>query len=415
MRRNTRFSALVLLAALLPAAGASAVALPTAVRVERASEFFSRYSIARLMELEGLYSSALVQYRRAESVEPGHCETRAAIARVLLSMRRLDEAREAALEAEERCPEDLEVVALRARIELADERPAVAESLLVALTERGDPPRRITVLLAGALVGQDRAEEAEALLAERAAEDSLAADIAFEHARTLLLLDRVDEALAELRRSHHLDPTNPSVAGLLSRLLLASGHTEEGVRLLERFLGSGASESEYIALARGYSELGRPERALEVLDEVTERDGMSEAVVNARASILFAAGDSTAAIGVYEQVLEENPESVPALNFVAYTLAEWGTRLDDALRYARKAVALEPDDPRILDTLGWVYYKLGRYEDAVRELERAIEAGAEDPVIFEHLADAYEHTGRVDEARAMRERARRTDDQEDPR
>jgi predicted Zn-dependent protease len=406
MRHNLGTALLVLFALLIPVSLWSAVALPTAVRVERASEFFSRYSIARLMELEGLYSSALVQYRRAESVEPGHCETRSAIARVLLAMKRLDEAREAALEAEERCPDDVEIIAVRASIELADGEAARAESLLAPALAREGAPRQLTILLAGALIGQGRVEEAEAVLSERARADSGAADIAFEHARSLLLLDRVEEAVSELERAHRLDPTNPSVAALLSRLLLASGRTEEGVTLLERIVGSGSPESEYLSLARGYSELGMTDRALETLDAAEEQEGVTEGSITARAAVLFAAGDSTAALGVYESVLEVNPESVTALNYVAYTLAEWGERLDTALEYAQRAVELEPDDPRILDTLGWVYYRMGRHEDALRELERAVSAGASDPVIFEHLASVQEKLGQLGAANEARERAR---------
>jgi predicted Zn-dependent protease len=415
MHRPPRLLSSVLLILLLTCATASAVALPTAVRVDRASEFFRRYSIARLMELEGLYSSALVQYRRAESVEPGHCETRAAVARVLLAMQRFEDARDAALEAEERCPGDVEITALRARIEMGAGAPAVAESLLSPTLEADDPPRQLVILLAGALVEQHRVGEAEALLAERARTDSLAADIAFEHARTLLLMDRVDEALSELRRAHRLDPTNPSVGGLLSRLLMASGLTEEGVSLMERFIGQSSSQSEFIALARGYSDLGRTERALELLDEVEDREGRTQDIITARASVLFAAGDSTEALGVYEEILEQNPDSVTALNFVAYTLAEWGTRLDDALDYAERAVALEPDDPRIRDTLGWVYFRLERYQDALRELELAVEAGASDPVIFEHLAEVHRRLGNADAAETALDRADRLRAGEDGR
>ena len=60
----------------------------------------------------------------------------------------------------------------------------------------------------------------------------------------------------------------------------------------------------------------------------------------------------------------------------------------------RKAVSLRPNDGYIVDSLGWAYFRLGRYEDAVRELERAIELKPEDPVINDHLGDAYWKVGR---------------------
>lgn len=401
----------VLLTAALLQGTAAGVAVPTAVQVERASEFYSRYSLARLMELEGLYSSALLQYQRAESIEPGHCETRTAVARVLLAMHRFDDAREAADEAAERCPDDLNITALRARIELSAGEPAVAETLLVPLMESGDAPREVAILLTAALIDQHRFEEAEALLAEQTLVDSLAPDLAFEHARTLLLLDRVDDAVAELRRAQRLDPMNRAVAGLLSRLLIATGESEEGVVLLERFFGEAPTEAEYITLARGHADIGNTRRALEILAEAVEARGESEGILTTRAAVLLAAGDSTAALGVYEGLIDRNPESVTALNYVAYTLAEWGERLDTALDYALRAAELAPRDPRVIDTLGWVYYKLGRYEDAGRELERAVAAGASDPIIFRHLAEALSRLGDDEGARRALERADQLEDE----
>jgi tetratricopeptide (TPR) repeat protein len=65
----------------------------------------------------------------------------------------------------------------------------------------------------------------------------------------------------------------------------------------------------------------------------------------------------------------------------------------------KRAVELAPRDGMIIDSLGWAYYKLGRYEDAVRELEKAVEQKSGDPVVNDHLGDAYWKVGRRLEAR----------------
>jgi Flp pilus assembly protein TadD len=70
-----------------------------------------------------------------------------------------------------------------------------------------------------------------------------------------------------------------------------------------------------------------------------------------------------------------------------------------------KAVALKPEDGFIVDSLGWVFYRLGRYNEAVTELERAIELRPQDPVINDHLGDAYWKVGRHHEARYQWQRA----------
>jgi tetratricopeptide (TPR) repeat protein len=72
--------------------------------------------------------------------------------------------------------------------------------------------------------------------------------------------------------------------------------------------------------------------------------------------------------------------------------------LDEGLKLLREAVQASPRDGHIIDSLGWAYYKLGRYDEAVRELERAIELLPGDPVINDHLGDAYYRVGRKLEA-----------------
>ena len=72
----------------------------------------------------------------------------------------------------------------------------------------------------------------------------------------------------------------------------------------------------------------------------------------------------------------------------------------------RRAVDLRPEDGYIVDSLGWAYYRLGRFEDAMRELERAIELKPSDPVINDHLGDVYWKVGRQLEARFQWNHAR---------
>ncbi len=83
------------------------------------------------------------------------------------------------------------------------------------------------------------------------------------------------------------------------------------------------------------------------------------------------------------------------LNYLGYMLADRGTRLDEALGYIRRAVALDPQNGAYLDSLGWAYYKMGNYELAEENLRRASERTADDPTIHDHLAELYQKTGRL--------------------
>jgi tetratricopeptide (TPR) repeat protein len=108
----------------------------------------------------------------------------------------------------------------------------------------------------------------------------------------------------------------------------------------------------------------------------------------------------------FKRALELFPDQPLVLNYLGYSWVDQGVNLDEAFQMLRKAVDLRPEDGYIVDSLGWAYYKLGKYDDAVRELERAIELKPADPVINDHLGDAYWKVGRKLEARFQWNHAR---------
>jgi tetratricopeptide (TPR) repeat protein len=112
--------------------------------------------------------------------------------------------------------------------------------------------------------------------------------------------------------------------------------------------------------------------------------------------------------------LELVPDTLPnakaqVLNYLAYSWVDMRRNIDEAFRMLQRAVELAPRDGMIIDSLGWAYYRLGRYEDAVRELERAVELKPGDPVINDHLGDAYWRVGRRLEARFQWDHAKASD------
>ncbi len=108
----------------------------------------------------------------------------------------------------------------------------------------------------------------------------------------------------------------------------------------------------------------------------------------------------------FRKALELNDNQPLVLNYLGYSLVDQGLKLDEALNMIKTAVDLRPTDGYIVDSLGWVYFRLGRYEDAVSELERAIELRPADPVINDHLGDAYWMVDRRNEARFQWNHAR---------
>lgn len=100
----------------------------------------------------------------------------------------------------------------------------------------------------------------------------------------------------------------------------------------------------------------------------------------------------------FKKALELYPEQPLVLNYLGYSWVDQGINLEEGEKLLRRAVELRPDDGYIIDSLGWVHYRLGRYEEAVRELERAVDIRPGDPVINDHLGDAYWRVGRKLEA-----------------
>lgn len=100
----------------------------------------------------------------------------------------------------------------------------------------------------------------------------------------------------------------------------------------------------------------------------------------------------------FRKALDLNPDQPQVLNYLGYSWVDMNINLDEGLEMIRKAVSIKPDDGYIVDSLGWAYYRLGQYEDAVTELERAAELRAGDPTINDHLGDAYWRVGRKLEA-----------------
>ena len=98
------------------------------------------------------------------------------------------------------------------------------------------------------------------------------------------------------------------------------------------------------------------------------------------------------------KALDLAPNQPQVLNYLGYSWVDKGLNLNRALDMIKKAVAASPNDGYIIDSLGWAYYRLGRFDDAVSQLEQAATLRPNDPEINDHLGDAYWKVGRRLEA-----------------
>jgi len=107
----------------------------------------------------------------------------------------------------------------------------------------------------------------------------------------------------------------------------------------------------------------------------------------------------------FRAALSLRPDQPQVLNYLGYSLVERGEKLDEALAMIETAASARPDNGAIIDSLGWVLFQLGQYEEAVIHLEQAASLAPVDPVINDHLGDALWAVGREIEAQFQWQRA----------
>ncbi len=100
-----------------------------------------------------------------------------------------------------------------------------------------------------------------------------------------------------------------------------------------------------------------------------------------------------------KKALELYPDQPHVLNYLGYSWVDQGLNLDEGVRMIKRSVEQRPDDGYIVDSLGWAWFRLGKYDDAVKQLEKAVELKPVDPTINDHLGDAYWRIGRTLEAK----------------
>ena len=100
-----------------------------------------------------------------------------------------------------------------------------------------------------------------------------------------------------------------------------------------------------------------------------------------------------------------DPQSAATLNYLGYMNADRGVKLDESLNFIKQAVTFDPNNGAYLDSLGWAYFKLGKYDLAEDNLNKAAVHMSYDPTVQEHLGDLYQKTGRLKLAAAHWDRA----------
>ncbi|MDA3896835.1 MAG: tetratricopeptide repeat protein, partial [Desulfobacteraceae bacterium] len=218
-------------------------------------------------------------------------------------------------------------------------------------------------------------------------------------------IDRCDENLQKIKNQPY---SQAVIYDLKGKLYLAQNH----ITLAEKSFKSAIISNPnylppYYSLAKIYFSEGREDKAIRQYENaIGSNAGTRQEMPNMMLGIIFSIKKQWDLAELhYRKALKINPDFVPAANNLAYLLADQDKNLDEALRLAQKAKKILPDDPRIQDTLGWIYVKLGFYEQAIHAFSDSIRHLPDNATLHYHLGMAYYKKGEARQAKAALEQA----------
>jgi tetratricopeptide (TPR) repeat protein len=259
-----------------------------------------------------------------------------------------------------------------------------------ALATRPDWPEA-TVLRARAMLADGRTEEALALL-DQQPEFRDDARLRLEYALLLLAAERPEEARLELELLLGEYQRLPGALRTLGFLEFQAGNMELAGRYFVELIGTGTYVSDASARAELLMRMERFDEALALYSRELDRYPGDEELLYARAFLYERMDRVEDALNELRALLEQNPDDPIALNAVGYTLADRTDRYEEAYGYIKRAYDEAPDNAAIVDSMGWVEYRMGNNEAAIGHLRRAWSM-SRDPEIAAHLGEVLWKSG----------------------
>jgi tetratricopeptide (TPR) repeat protein len=372
------------------------------------------YRLAQRLEARGDRKAAIGELRAVLEQEPDHLDARLDLARTLRRVGKLDEAVAQTRSAFDRAGQPMDIAEeLYWLLCEADDRQGAIDLLTLLDDDRSDADALATVAQFQRQLG--RTPEARVVASRIRPLDPDASVIAL--AETDLAEGLVDVALQAVLAIPDKSKRYLQARRVAAEALLKKSEPKRALELVAplRAIHPADLELAYIE-AFAHAEAGNAKKAKELASKL---EGDAIAIALLRARIADHIGDSAGAIAIIERALEGRPDHVGALNFVGYLLADLHgetvkigavtrgrkERLADAERYLARARDLQPGDPAILDSWGWLLHQQGRARDAVRALDRASRFAPREPEILVHLATAWAADGAPRTAAEVLDRA----------
>ena len=221
------------------------------------------------------------------------------------------------------------------------------------------------------------------------------------------------QATAAAKEAVQKLPNDRDLRMVLDAQLADTGQLDQAVADMRSMLKGGAEDRDvYVRLGIVYTRAKQWNDALQALAKAEEVSTKADD----KAYVLFLRGDLyqrqknfDAAEVEFKKVLSMTPPTDPqaaaTLNYLGYMNADRGVKLEESLNLIKQALTFEPNNPAYLDSVGWAYFKLGKYDLAEDNLNKAASHMGSDPTVQEHLGDLYQKTGRLKLAAAHWDRA----------
>jgi tetratricopeptide (TPR) repeat protein len=219
------------------------------------------------------------------------------------------------------------------------------------------------------------------------------------------------EALQAARAARQRFPEQTDFVLIEAQTLGELGRVDEGVALLRTLLkGSIEDFDKYLLISSLYLQSARASEAVTAAHKAlelapAERPDMMEAALITLSSAQERAGDPKGSEESLRRILARDPNNATALNNLGYFLVERNERLAEALQLIQRAVRANPTNSSFLDSLGWAYFKLGKFDEAERHLTEAARRNNTSATIQEHLGDLYQQRGKLEMARSAWQKA----------
>lgn len=354
--------------------------------------------MARLYQAEGEVDEAVAAFQKVLERHDS-IEVQMELGELFIKNERYDEA--AALYERLVAENDLNESVRLALIHvyLLQKKDALALTELNRLKKYVDQPRRVDLIIARLYAKQQQYEKAIAVL-EKIVEKENPAEARYLLALLLAHQQKYEQALKHVRLVDRKSPEYLEALFLHVRILKEQNKVAEAKALLKSHLNTPEYRNAelYILLAALYQLEDRTDQGKKVLQQGLKIFPNDENLLYEYGLILEDSGEHSAALAVMQRIIAFQPDNAAALNFVGFSWADKKINLNQALDYIQRAIRLKPDNGYIRDSLGWVYFRLGKLDQAIIELETAARLSPEDAVILEHLADVYLEKGRLKDA-----------------